>query len=153
MRHPLLLAVAILALAAGCGGSGATGQPLAAAVGPHGGPAHALPDGMGYVEVVVESSTSAKAKAGELPRLVAYFLQPDLKQALAPLPTGVTADLTLPDGTTKNVNLQPEGKTGDPAGPGRFAAAPAPEFGYDELRGDLKADLAGTPFTTSFAFR
>src|SRR5262249_7496164 len=86
----VLLVPPLLALGRGGGGAGgASGQDTrinaATANGPHGGPALPLPGNKGYGEVLVEGGGSSTG------RLVVFFVGPDLKAPLNPLPSSVSA--------------------------------------------------------------
>jgi hypothetical protein len=128
---------------AGCGGGGAT--PSAAStgplvIGPHGGQAHPLPGEKGYAEVVAEIP-----KGQTDPVVVVYFLKPDLKSPLAPLPT----DARIKTGGAK-VPLSPApGASKDATGPGRMVSAPL-QADPDRVSGELAATIEGQPFSTTF---
>src|SRR5689334_10919189 len=118
------------ALAApGCGVSSPP-EVGGARVGPHGGPAVALPAEKGYGEVVLERGPSGKKVAA--PRLVVYFLGPDLKGPLLPAPTDVRLNVITPEGEPSTVSLAPEPDAKRQAGVARFASPPG-KYDYDEL--------------------
>ncbi len=154
---PILLAI----WAAGCGG----GEPTLkdpAVTGPHGLPAVPIPGGLGYAEARLESP-SEKAPAGhtaKLPsrnsdavhkkgapaRVAVYFLKPDGKTPLTPLPEKVQALLGLP-GTLPNHYIQPYDMTNepgsdDPAAAARFASPPFP-LPNQRISGRVKAVIEG----------
>jgi hypothetical protein len=119
-------------------------------VGPHDGPAYALPQGLGYAEVTNEP------KAGERDRtaataIVVYFLKPDAKGAIEAAPSDVKFQVA-PSGRNKaqTVALKADPRSGDPAGGGRFASQPGP-YQLEELRGELTGKAGATPFKIEIA--
>ena len=141
---PLLL----LVLALGCGGQASTPDAstvVAKVFGPHNGPALALPGDRGYAEVLAEPN-----RGGRDPSVVVYFLDPDLKRVLSPLPTDVRVKLAIPGGGIEELPLSPAPKPRDRAGSGRMASPPVP-VDPDRLSGELSAIVEGQPFTVAFA--
>jgi hypothetical protein len=144
-RPDSVLAAALLSLAVlGCGGAGPSAQPSApvpAAIGPHGGPAVALPDDRGYVEIVSEAT-----RTGTDPVVAAYFLKPDLKTPLVPPP----GDARIRTGDSEVPLSASPGPTRDPAGAGRMVSGPLP-IDPDRIAGELSVTVDGQPFTAPFA--
>lgn len=129
----------------GCGGA-PTLPPLpkdAPTVGPHKGPAYALPGGLGYAEIVNEPGADGRDRAAPT-AIVVYFLGPDAKASLTPAPTDVKFLVNSGRGKSQSVALKAEPKADGPAGEGRFASAPGP-YQIEELRGELTAKAGDAP--------
>ena len=141
-------ALLLLSLILGCGRSFTTPARHTSANGPHGGFAVPLPNQLGYAEVVIEVGTAPRGKEPDS-QVVVYFLQPDLKTALAPLPSNASVKLLFPDKEPATVSLSPQPNPEDPAGTGRFASSPGPYL-VDEPIGELTATVSGSPFRGSF---
>ena len=131
--------------------------------GPHGLPAVPIPGGLGYAEARLESpsgttpvghtaakilsrSSEAAHKKGAPARVAVYFLKPDGKTPLTPLPEKVQALLGLP-GTLPNHYIQPydltnEPRSDDPAAAARFASPPFP-LPNQRISGRVKAEIEG----------
>ena len=174
LRCRIVFPVIMAAFAAGCGGAPSATNP--AVTGPHGTPAIAIPGGLGYGEARVEPTSEgvsrqaekraktkrpAQAAAGLSPtsdaspievrkgssaRIVVYFLEPDGKTPLTPLPEKVQAVIGLP-GTfankyTKAYDLTNDPRGNDPVASARFASSPikVPE---QRMSGRIKAVLQG----------
>lgn len=138
----------LLALSLGCGERASTPEvsPFVAKVfGPHNGPAVALPGDRGYAEVLAEPG-----RAGQDPSLVVYFLDPDLKRVLSPLPSDVRVKLTIAGGESEELPLSPAPKPRDKTGSGRMASPPV-SVDPDRVSGELSATVEGQPFTVAFA--
>jgi len=154
---PLFMAV----LAPGCGGEPTLTNP--AVTGPHGNPAIPIPGGLGYGEARFESASEATAaqkgirekrttraaagsRKGSPARIAVYFLEPDGKTPLTPLPEKVQAVLglpgTLPNHYTQAYDLTNEPRTDDPAASARFASTPFP-LPEQRISGRIKAVLQG----------
>src|SRR5262245_19653967 len=129
---------------AGCGGGEQAARPSAAiplAMGPHGGPALALPGAEGFAEVISEAT-----KPGTDPVVAVYFLKSDLRSPLTPPP----ADARIKT-SAGEVPLSPSpGPARDPAGAGRMVSGPMP-IDPDRISGELIAPLGSQPFSASFA--
>ncbi len=160
-RVPRLIPVILALWAAGCGG----GEPTLkdpAVTGPHGLPAVPIPGGLGYAEARLESPSEAKpaghsgaktasrthavSHKGAPAQVAVYFLEPDAKTPLAPLPEKVQALLGMP-GTLANHYIQPydlknEPRSDDPAAAARFASPPFP-LPEQHLSGRVKAVVQG----------
>lgn len=137
----------LLVLSLGCGERASTpdaSKPVARVFGPHNGPAVALPGDRGYAEVVAEPN-----RGGQDPSVVVYFLDPDFKKVLSPLPSGVRVKLAIPGGGTEDLPLSPAPKPRDRAGSGRMASTPVP-VDPDRVSGELSATVEGQPFTVAF---
>lgn len=137
----LLSGVALL----GCGGKPAL-PPMpkdTPTVGPHQGTAYALPDGLGYAEVVNEPSASERDRAAPT-AIVIYFLGPDAKAALTPAPTDVKFQVASGRGKGQAVSLSAGPKSDDPAGASRFASPTGP-YQLEDLHGELTAKAGGKP--------
>jgi len=153
---PLFMAV----LAVGCGGEPTLKDP--AVTGPHGLPAVPIPGGLGYgearVEPASEAATGQKGTRGTRTtqataarkkgpaRIAVYFLEPDGKTPLTPLPEKVQAVIGLP-GTLPNHYIQAydltnEPRADDPAASARFASNPFP-LPEQRISGRVKAVLNG----------
>jgi hypothetical protein len=167
---PIIMAV----LAAGCGGAPSTTNP--AVTGPHGTPAIPIPGGLGYGEARVEPASETASRQGpkrqktkpsvlaisgpspssgasridlrkgSSARIVVYFLDPDGKTPLTPLPEKVQAVIGLP-GTyankyTKAYDLTNEPRTADPVASARFASVPF-KLPEQRITGRVKAVLQG----------
>ncbi len=117
-------------------------------MGPHQGPAYALPDGLGYAELANDPKAEEQDRTAAT-ALVVYFLKPDAKTSLTPAPTDVKFQATI---GRKNqvIDLKPAPKADDPAGESRFASQPGP-YRLEDLRGDLAAKAGGTPVKISIA--
>ena len=138
----------LLALSLGCGERASTPDALpvvARVFGPHNGPAVALPGDRGYAEVLAEPG-----RAGQDPSLVVYFLDPDLKRVLSPLPSDVRVKLNVAGGETEEMPLSHAPKSKDKAGSGRMASPPV-SVDPDRVSGELSATVEGHPFTVAFA--
>ena len=154
MRWVLL---AILALGPlGCGGDEAPpegSKALVSEAGPHRGPSYALPDNLGFVEVLAEPLGVGSLKKAPEVVLAVYFLGPDRKAALSPSPTDVKIVAHLPgEDAPRTITLSASPKPGDPAGGLRFASATGP-YDLDELRGEVQANVADKPVSVPFSFR
>lgn len=126
-------------LMAGCGGSGSAERQAteAAAVGPHGGAALALPDNRGRAEVVLEASGKGSSK-----QIVAvYFFGDDMKSPIASPPETVEAKIKFPGQGPVAVSLARDGAKGDAAAV-RFASKPG-DYAVDPLVGTLNVTLGG----------
>jgi hypothetical protein len=152
MRKPLVVALSFLGIGlVGCGGSpNLPAMPKdAPTVGPHGGTAFALPDGMGYAEVVNDPPPGERDRSAPT-SLVVYFLQPDAKTALSTPPTEVKVQGGTGRNTAQSVALKAEPKADDPAGASRFAT-PRGAYQLDEFRGELTAKAGSTPVKITIA--
>ncbi len=153
----LLFSLIVIASAAGCGSAEPT-LKNPAVTGPHGLPAIPIPGGLGYAEARVEPpaeatagtksarKTAAGSRKGSPARIAVYFLQPDGKTPLTPLPEKVQALLGLP-GTLPNHYIQPydlksEPQADNPATSSRFASTPFP-LPDQRLSGRVKAVVGG----------
>ena len=158
----MLFSLIVAVSAAGCGSAEPT-LKNPAVTGPHGLPAIPIPGGLGYAEARLESPSetasdqkglaekphkrvSATSRKGAPARIAVYFLEPDGKTPLAPLPEKVQALLGLP-GTLPNHYIQPydlasEPRTDDPAASARFASTPFP-VPEQRLSGRVKAVVGG----------
>jgi hypothetical protein len=138
LRAILFLAAASLP---GCGGI--SPAPVAARVNipaPHGGIISPLPDNRGYGEVLLEPPPKPGGKAAGS-AIVVYFLGPDGKSPMAPLPSSVSVSYTI-DRATKTVNLSHKPNADDSAGHSRFATDPL-ILAENRLEGDLNATIKG----------
>jgi len=173
-RGRILLPLIMAALAAGCGGAPRPTNP--AVTGPHGIPAIPIPGGLGYGEARFESSSEATpgrrekrdkrtrptqatarpspssgasptdVRKGRSARIVVYFLEPDGKTPLIPLPEKVQAVIGLP-GTyankyTKAYELTNEPRGDDPVASARFASIPF-QLPEQRITGRITAVLGG----------
>ncbi len=157
----MLLPLILVVLAVGCGGEPTLKNP--AVTGPHGLPAVPIPGGLGYAEARFEPPsevTSGQKSVADRPakrvttgskketpaRIAVYFLEPDGKTPLTPLPEKVQALLGMP-GTLPNHYIQPyeltsEPRVNDPTATARFAttAFPLPQ---QRISGRVKAVVQG----------
>ncbi len=153
---PLIMATWV----AGCGGEPALRNP--AVTGPHGVPAIPIPGGLGFVESRLEPGSDAAparqggvrptnrvaagSRKGTSARIAIYFLEPDGKSPLTPLPEKVKVLLGMP-GTLANHYIQPydlenEPRADDPSASARFASSPFP-LPEQRISGRVKAVLGG----------
>ncbi len=109
----------------------------------------ALPDGLGYAEVVAEpAGGTPKAPQTEL---AAYFLESDAKTPMATAPTAVSLEVILAEAKTRQaVPLKPSPKADTPSGNSRFAAVPPPGFDGVVTGGKLSATLGGREVVIPF---
>jgi hypothetical protein len=146
MRKPLAVVITLLGAGlAGCGGS-PTLPPMpkdAPVVGPHQGTAFALPDGLGYAEVVNEPKADERDRKAPT-ALVIYFLGPDAKAPLATPPTELKLHGSTGRNTAQSIALKAEPKPDDPAGAGRFITPRGP-YQLEEFRGELTAKAGSAP--------
>jgi hypothetical protein len=161
-RGRILPSLIMAALAAGCGGAPRPTNP--AVTGPHGIPAIPIPGGLGYGEARFESSSEATpgqrekrgkrtgptkatdVRKGSSARIVVYFLEPDGKTPLNPLPEKVQAVIGMP-GTfankyTKAYDLTIEPRGDDPVASARFASIPF-KLPEQRITGRITAVLRG----------
>ena len=108
-------------------------------------PSETTPAGQSAARSVTRTS-AAKHKKGAPTRVAVYFLEPDGKTPLTPLPEKVQALLGLP-GTLSNHYIQPydlasEPKGDDPAAAARFASPPFP-LPEQRVSGRVKAVIEG----------
>jgi hypothetical protein len=137
----LLLPVCLLA---GCGGpSGESGLPTP----PHKGNLVALPDGRGFVEILIDSGASAgdRGKTHPKTRIVAYFYQSDGTTEMSPAPSDVIFKLGTGE-KSPVLNLSPL-----PKEPGKFASEPTTL--PDAFRGELEAKVKGESIKAPFTIR
>lgn len=138
-----------LCAALGCGSGGNEPAATTGAYGPHGGPAVPLPGGKGFGEVVLEPADSGGR--GKSRQIAVYFLGPDLKSALEPLPTGAGVKLLVPGrDDLSTIALAPKPATRSPAGKGRFTSAPG-DYQVDQVIGELEVAFGGEKSTIPFA--
>ncbi len=138
----------LLVLSLGCGerASAPDASTVVAEVfGPHYGPALALPGDRGYAEILAEPN-----RGGQDPSVVVYFLDPDLKRVLSPLPSDVRVKLAIPGGGIEELSLSPSPKPRDKAGSGRMASPPV-SVDPDRVSGELSATVGGQPFSIAFS--
>jgi hypothetical protein len=166
LLYQTLASLPIAAFATGCGGTPA--PPMYPSVtGPHGITAISIPGELGYGEARLESSPvdpsargtkpgpavkgkrttrSAIPTKGKPARIVVYFLGPDGKAPLAPLPEKVQALIglpgTLPNKYIKAYDLANEPQNDDPASSARFASTPFP-LPDQRITGRIKAVVQG----------
>lgn len=135
------LAVLFALGTAGCDRSVSPPPPPkdAAVAGPHDGVAYALPDGVGYAEVVNEPPVTDRAETPT--SVVVYFLASDAKAPLTPSPTDVKLQIDRARKGSETLALKAEPKSG---GANRFASAPGPND-VQALHGRLTAKLGGKP--------
>ncbi|MBI3467173.1 MAG: hypothetical protein HY000_29525 [Planctomycetes bacterium] len=107
-----------------------------------------LHDFQGFGEVVIEIDPKS-SDAEPLARVVVYFLKADLKSPLSPLPTDVSVRLLVPNQEAEVVPLNPQPKTDESAGAGRFASNPG-LYHLDEPIGQLTTTLGGNSFNAPF---
>jgi hypothetical protein len=145
MRRLLLPLLLALAAAPGCGGGDAaptTALPVPARNGPHGGPAYALPENAGLVEVVAEA-----VKGVPDPVVAVYFLAPDGTAPLGTLPTDAKVVL----GGSESYPLTAKAPTRkDRLGAGRMESPPLP-VDPDRIAGEVNATLGGKTVALPFA--
>jgi hypothetical protein len=146
MRRLLLLPLALaLAAAPGCGGGDAAPTaaiPVPARNGPHGGPAYALPENAGLVEVVAEA-----VKGASDPVVAVYFLAPDGTAPLAALPTD--AKIVLGGGESFPLTAKAPARR-DKLGAGRLESPPLP-VDPDRIAGEVAATVGGRAVALPFA--
>ncbi len=150
MRSAFILIIALACGLPGCGGS-PTLPPLpkdAPTVGPHQGPAYALPDGLGYAEFANDPKADERDRTAPT-ALVVYFLKSDAKTSLTPPPTDVKFQAAN-GRRVQAIDLKPTPKADDPAGESRFASQAGP-YRLEELRGDLTAKAGATPVKLAIA--
>jgi hypothetical protein len=99
-----------------------------------------LPGDHGYAEILSETLRGQ----GD-PIMVVYFLKPDAKSALSPLPTNVRVKASDTEVTLSAA----AGPAKDPAGAGRMVSGPLPAD-PDRVSGELIATVGGQPFQTPF---
>lgn len=131
------------ACAAGCGGSGppaTRGVPAS-----HGGTLLPLPDGSGFVEVVVEPDNPKGGGPKAKGRLVMFFLNRDGSGPPTPAPAGVT----FTDDAGKTYPLSPKAA----ADSARFESAAATFPVGRDLSGELKATTGGRAVSIPVAVR
>jgi hypothetical protein len=147
--------LALTGLFLGCDSSPA--PPILVAKGPHQGMVIPLSENTGFVELVNEPEVKDR-RSNEPTSIVAYYLQPDAKSALDPVPSDVKFAIDTGAGgrggrgrpsTPQSIPLNPEPKSEDPAGAGRFASKPGPYL-LSALRGTLSAKLRGQPVSVVF---
>lgn len=136
-RHYLTLLVGLLL---GCGGGTPSTIPTTAP--PHGGSLLNLPDGKGYVEIVIKPIKQGDKSQSEFQ---IYFLGPDRNSALSPAPSVARLTVSLPVGE-KTIELQPKD--------GVFLSPPAESLlnGHD-LSGNLNVDLGSGPIKIEISNR
>jgi hypothetical protein len=150
------VALSLVILVFGCG---SPISPVASSVpmGPHRGTTLALDENKGFVELVNEREVTDRRNP-QPTSIVAYFLQPDGKTPLSPLPTEV--NFTIEAGKAKNsratrssattVPLVAEAKSDDSAGAARFASKPGP-YHLLGARGTLSVAINGRANSISFS--
>lgn len=152
-----IAAVLMLGLAPGWGCSSSTLEPPSEAArnsvpGPKGSFALALPERLGYVELLVERiGGSGKPPTPSLV-LAAYFIGPDGQGPMTDLPTAVEAFLEPLGGPPAHVALVPRPLGKDEWARARFASEPG-DFSQDEFRGELKVVAGGKTVSVPIAFR
>lgn len=115
-------------------------------MGPHQGTAYALPDNLGYAEIVNEPEVTDR---GATPTsIVVYFLQADAKSSLTPVPTDVKVKVDRGRRGSETLALKAEPKAGDAAGASRFASSPGRNE-LETLRCHLMATAGGKPVNIS----
>lgn len=156
---PLGLTFSLLLIGSGCGGGGASALvvPQGTTNGPHGGIALPIPGEKGYAEILVERdsrvSKGKQSKASALsPKIAIYFLGTDLKAPLSPLPTDVSVKTVAPTGDSSTATLSLDPIADDATSAGRYIS-PSGDYGYDELSGEITANVEGQAVTLPFAFR
>ena len=124
--------------------------------GPHLGTTLQLPGQRGYVELVNEPEVTDRRR-NEPTAIVAYYLQPDAKTALSPVPTDVQFTIDTGGargqrgrrGAPESVPLNAEPKADDPSGAGRFASKTG-QYSLSNMRGTLKATIDGQEVSVVF---
>jgi hypothetical protein len=114
--------------------------------GPHGGLAYALPDELGYAEIVNEPPVEGRGEKVST-SIVVYFLSPDVKQS-GKTPSDVKFILKRGKTDSRTLTLKAEPKSGDSSGQSRFVSESGP-FRVEDLRGDLTASVEGKPVSIS----
>lgn len=120
--------------------------------GPRGTFALALPDGLGYVELLVERIGGSGKSLGTTMVLAAYFVDPDGKSPMVALPASVEAALRPQGAEPSQVNLVPRSLGNDAWSHARFASEPG-DFSQDEIHGELKIQAAGKTVSVPIALR
>ncbi|HEY2156041.1 MAG TPA: hypothetical protein VGH33_10460 [Isosphaeraceae bacterium] len=152
MIKRFILAISIVSACAIAGCSGSNAGPGAEAGGPHGGVFVSLPGEAGVAEILTEEEAAAKGQRqrGRTPKsVVVYFLGPDKKTALSPLPTAVGVKFLGAD-SVPAITLGPAPDSKDPSGAGRFAS-PVGDYDLSGRRAELTADLGGQKVAQEFA--
>jgi len=143
---PSAMLALLLPVGLGCGGPSektitAEDNPR---FGPHNGPLVPLTEVDGYVEIVEEHTADGL-------RLVAYFYQTKSAQsALSPTPSEVAISLATPDGSHREVMMEPTPISNESGGDARFISEPIDEA-VDPLIGTVNATIQGQTVTASFS--
>jgi hypothetical protein len=125
----LLMSLSAGLTLSGCGGAPNDPRAAAAVVATHGGELVTLPDGKGFVELVVEAAGPAKSRKGG--EVAAYFLKPDGFGPIEPAPT----DVIFTTGGGPPITLAPQGD--------HFVSEPGPYTPGRGLSGELSATVGG----------
>ena len=139
MRTRHLTAALILAILAGCDGPP---NPKPGPATPHNGSLVALPDGLGFVEILKEADPARRGQS----KVVAYFLDPSKN----PLAAVTTVSLKSQASGGKAVDFKPAGDAG-PAKAGAMISSSFSDRG--EVEGDLTATIGGKPITVPINVR
>jgi hypothetical protein len=151
MVKRLVLAIPVVSACAIAGCSGSNAGPGGESGGPHGGVIVSLPGEAGVAEVLTEEAAASKGQRqrGRAPKaVVVYFLGPDKKTAVSPLPTGVGVKM-LGGETAPAITLGHAPDSKDPAGAGRFAS-PVGDYDLGGRRAELTADVGGQKVAQEF---
>ena len=140
-RTGLLIGLALAGW--GCGPSNTSTLP-ATVTATHNGTVLPLPEGQGYVELLVESDKPNATGKGVKGRVVAYFLNKDGNGPVSPAPTDVTY---LFDGGKSYTMTPLAGSVGG------FQTEAGPFPPGRELSGELSATLDGKPVKVTVATR
>jgi hypothetical protein len=130
----------------GCGGSLPSPPPPpkdAPKLGPHGGMAFALPNDLGYAEIVNEPPVEERGNRTPT-SIVVYFLAPDARASASGKLSDVTIVLNVGTANARKLALKSEPRGDDPAGGNRFLSEAGP-YRIEEIRGELNANASGTP--------
>ncbi len=148
-RTSFILLLALALATAGCNGpSGPSGPPVVVD-GPHGGVVVPLSGNAGFAEILSkEADADGSRRQGRPPKtVVAYFLGPDKKTALSPVPTGVGVKIVGGDGATVPLSPAPDSK--DLLGAARFASS-AGTLDVGGRRAELSAEIGGSRINLEF---
>src|SRR5262249_30639353 len=123
----------------GCGSN----ERLAAEGPLHGGTIVALPGNRGFAEILNGMKAESRGSA-----LVVYFVQPDMKSPLSPVPSDVRLKIQL-GRKDSMVRLAPDPAAGDPLGAVRFASPPG-NYPWEARENELIATIDGQSVTVPF---
>jgi hypothetical protein len=118
-------------------------------VGPHQGALIRLPDEKGLAELITEPN-ERELRGAEPTAFVVYFLRPDGKSPLDPVPSNASLVVEQARKAAQTVQLSLDPRTDDPVGGTRFASKPGP-YQLARLTGTLKANIGGQEVSAPFS--